>query len=325
MAWIAALVVWLAAGARVGRMVVRPATTVRICMVLAMVCTAAAQTVAIDDVAATLGRDNAAAALAMCWAGGAGASMVIAIRAWPTLLRRWYRTCAVVIAVSTAGAMAGSLLNPVAGWCAVLPAFAAVIAAGVRVIARTPIGRAVALYCLGAVAPLSIAIAVILGAEPNRGVLTVGALIMSIGAVSVLIETWIRARILLYRIKDLHHALLRRFPELRDSDRSRAPTVLQASDHVSDVMDGLYLQVGAGQFDDGVAAPNDPVDRAARIARTVHDPLAHPILGAHWIVPPPDWSPPQWVALIARAHRSTSTAALDDATSPDSATDTTAR
>lgn len=303
MGWIAALVVWLAAGARVGRVIVRPATTVRICMVLAMVCIAAAQTVAIDDVTDVLGQNDAATVSAMCWAGGAGASMVIAIRAWPSILRRWYRTFTIVIAVTTGAAIAGSLWTPMAGWCAVLIAGVAVIWAGVQVVARTPIGRAVALYCLGAVGPLLTSAAMLLGAKPDRGVLTVGALVMSFGAVSVLIETWIRARILLYRVKRLHHTLIRRFPELHDSTRSRAPTVLLASDHVSDIMDALYLQVGAGQFDDNAVVPIDPVDRAAQIARTVDDPLAHPILGAHWIVPPPDCSPAQWVSLIAHAHR----------------------
>lgn len=300
MDWLAALLVWLAVGARVGRVIVRSATTVRISIVFAVCFLAAAQTVGIDDVARTIDRRwDAAAVIAMCWAGFSAASAVIATHAWPNLRPRPRRTTTAVISAVTVASIAGSAFTPIVGWIFVVAALLFVVITGVRVCDWTPLGGAVGLYSLGACAPAAVAITVLFGAQPNRILLTVGALTISLGAVWVLLGTWIRARILLYRIKNLHRTLTGRFPEVVDRSRSRAPTVLRASDHVSETMDALYLQVGAGQLDDDTEPPENPVERAARLAHMVRDPLADPVLGTHWIASPPHMSLAQWVTLIA--------------------------
>lgn len=300
MDWLAALLVWLAVGARVGRVIVRSANTVRTSIVIAVCFLAAAETAGIDDVARTIDRSwDAATVIAICWAGFAAASAVIALHAWPNLQPHLRWTTTAVVSAGTVAAIASAAITPTVGWGFVLAAVAFVLVTGVRVCDWTPLGRAVGLYCLGACAPAAVAIAVLFGNQPSSSVLTIGALLISLGAVWVLFGTWIRARILLYRIKNLHRTLTRRFPEVVDSTRSRAPTVLLASDHVSETMDALYLQVGAGQLDDNAEPPENPVARAARVAHLVRDPLANPVLGTHWIAAPPHMSLAQWVTLIA--------------------------
>ncbi|MFE7718598.1 hypothetical protein ACFU44_06100, partial [Nocardia rhizosphaerihabitans] len=49
--WLTALLVWVAAGARVGRVLVKPATTARVAIVVAVAAVALAATVAIPDIA----------------------------------------------------------------------------------------------------------------------------------------------------------------------------------------------------------------------------------------------------------------------------------
>nr|WP_296765436.1 hypothetical protein [Rhodococcus sp. (in: high G+C Gram-positive bacteria)] len=300
MDWIAALLVWFAAGARVGRVVVRNANTVRVAIVVAVCFLAAAHTVGIDDVARSLDRlGDANSALAVCWTGFSAASAVVAIHAWPSIPTGRHRVVTAFVAALGIAAMVGSLLSPTVGWVFVLVSLPVVVFTGARVLDRTPVGHAVGLYCLGACFTIAVAVTVLFGASPNRTVLTVGTLTTALGAVWVLLGTWLRARVLLFRIKDLHRTLVRRFPEVIDDSRSGAPTVLRAADHVSDTMDALYLLVGAGQYDDDPIPPESPSTRAALLARTVRDPLAHPVLGTGWVVAPEDMSLAQWVTLVA--------------------------
>ncbi|SLH97534.1 Uncharacterised protein [Mycobacteroides abscessus subsp. abscessus] len=49
--WLTALLVWVAAGARVGRVLVKPATTARVAIVVAVAAAAAAATLAVPEIA----------------------------------------------------------------------------------------------------------------------------------------------------------------------------------------------------------------------------------------------------------------------------------
>lgn len=300
MDWVAALLVWLAVGARVGRVVVRSANTVRVSIVLAVGFLAVGQTLLVDDVARLLTPYvDVPTVIGMCWIGVAATSAVITLTARPMLgAARERRSIAAVVFFAVASGIA-SAVWPTAAWVFVLLMFPLLIVTGLGMVDRTPLGRAVALFCVGTCAPAFVAVSVVFGSAPRHSVLTAGALLMAAAAVWVLVTSWVRARILLWRIRNLHRTLTRRFPEVVDDKRSGAPTVLRASDHVSEIMDALYLQVGAGQFDDGAPVPVESGARAVRVARTVRDPLADPVMGGHWIAVPRDVSLARWVTMIA--------------------------
>ncbi|MGF0312063.1 hypothetical protein CH251_13095 [Rhodococcus sp. 06-462-5] len=300
MDWLAALLVWIAVGARIGRAVVRSASTVRVSIVLAVGFLALAQTLLVDDVARLLEPYvDVPIVIGLCWIGVAAASAAITLTTRPTLdavQRR--RAIAAVVCTGVAAGIA-SVAFPTVAWTFVLLTLPLIIVTGVGMVDRTPLGRAVALFCIGFCAPGFVAVSVVFGSTPRHSILTAGALLMAAAAVWVLATSWVRARILLWRINNLHRTLTRRFPEVLGEKRSGAPTVLRASDHVSEIMDALYLQVGAGQFDDGVAAPADSGARAGRVAQTVRDPLSDPIMGGHWIAVPSGVSLARWVTMIA--------------------------
>ncbi|MFC9438433.1 hypothetical protein ACFTVM_31835, partial [Nocardia sp. NPDC057030] len=52
--WLTALLVWMAAGARVGRVLVKPATTARVAIVVAVAAVALAATVAVPEIAVAI-------------------------------------------------------------------------------------------------------------------------------------------------------------------------------------------------------------------------------------------------------------------------------
>ena len=112
-AWLVALLVWAAAGARVGRVLVRPATTIRMAIVVAVIAVAGAVTVAIPDVARALdeavsgdlgvnGASLSATLGTSLWACFAGAVTAIAICAWPVASQRNLRQLAVATYIATA-------------------------------------------------------------------------------------------------------------------------------------------------------------------------------------------------------------------------------
>ena len=93
-------------------------------------------------------------------------------------------------------------------------------------------------------------VAVITGAGRGLG----AALAISLGSVWLLVAVWVRARVLLRRVRRLHTTLVKRFPEVVVEDQTHTTTVLRASDHVAHIMDALYLQAGGG-IDTQAATP----------------------------------------------------------------------
>ncbi|MET7768051.1 hypothetical protein [Nocardia sp. NPDC005366] len=94
--WLTALLVWGAAGARVGRVLVKPATTARVAIVVAVASVALATTVAVPEIAlaidnplprgvhAGLLSDGIAVA---AWQLFAVATSVVVAAAWPVVSR----------------------------------------------------------------------------------------------------------------------------------------------------------------------------------------------------------------------------------------------
>lgn len=132
---------------------------------------------------------------------------------------------------------------------------------------------------------------------------TVAAVIVSVGTVWVLVETWFRARQDLRRMNTLHSVLVSRFPEVVEGDGKGSTTVLRASDAVAHVMDALYLQAGAGMLDtDEQDLPESTAERARILARWIDDPVASDVLDTEWIAPPQGMSPRRWVLDLADAY-----------------------
>lgn len=158
--WFTALLVWLAAGARVGRVVVRPATTVRMAVVLAVTAVALAATVAIPEVADTLdslrpagvgaGTQLSAALAVAAWQCFATATSVVAFAAWPVASRRSLRNAALGIYLTgLLFAIWVFLGSAIPAWAMVAAGATFVVITGVRNLDWTPLGRGIALYVLG--------------------------------------------------------------------------------------------------------------------------------------------------------------------------------
>lgn len=95
--WLTALLVWMAAGARVGRVPVKPATTARVAIVVAVVAVAAAATVSIPEVGLALdnllphgihGTMFGDRMTVAAWLLFTDATSVVAAAAWPVVSRR---------------------------------------------------------------------------------------------------------------------------------------------------------------------------------------------------------------------------------------------
>ena len=320
--WLTALAVWIAAGARVGRVLVRPATTIRLAIVVAVAAVAAAVTVAIPDVAVTvdrlperLGRDGHTPSdlleLAF-WVVFTTATSVIAAAAWPIASRKSLRQTAVVIYALGGVVIALSwFLLPLIGWIVIAVGTAVVVVTGIRNVDWTPLGRGIAIFTVGATIVTVLAairvVAEVRGDDTNDTLgpdwlLSIAALAISLGSVWILVDVWVRARVLLRRVRRLHTTLVKRFPEVVVEDQTHTTTVLRASDHVAHIMDALYLQAGGGiDTQAATPAPEDRTARARAVAAWVHDPIATDVLDTDWIAPPAGFSARRWVGEIARA------------------------
>ena len=322
--WLTALVVWLAAGARVGRVVVRPATTVRTAIVLAVSAVAIASTLAIPDVAGTVdtllpggvggGAQLSAAGAAAAWLGFAIATSVVAFAAWPIASRRSLRNTAVrTYSVGLLVGISVFVWSAVPAWCLVVLGSVFVVVTGVRNLDWTPLGRGIALYVLGTALVASLALLQLYREVTEHdgvaqrttpaSVWSVASVFIAVGAVWIVVEVWIRSRLLLRRVTRLHADLVRRFPEVLAEDPKHTTTVLQASDRVAQIMDALYLQSGGGVATGELRTPpRSVVERAAGVARWARDPLTDLTVDARWIAPPDGMSARRWVAEIARAY-----------------------
>ncbi len=324
--WLTALAVWVAAGARVGRVLVRPATTVRVAIVVAVMAVALAATVAIPGVADTIdgvmpdglhdGAMPAAHIGISLWVFFIAATSVIAAAAWPMTSRTSLRLTGIAIYV-TGGVLVALtlLLSARIGWFAIAIGSAFIVVTAARNLDWTPLGRGIALFGAGVVL-----VGVLAGSHaldeqgtdaattqrPSPGWAFSGAsLLISLGVVLILIEVWVRARVLLVRVRSLHRLLTDRFPEVAADDLKNVTTVLKSSDQVAHIMDALYLQAGGMRSPNtspSSAPPEDGTARAHAVAMWAHDPFADKQLDSRWIAPPAGMSTRRWVRAIATAY-----------------------
>ncbi|WP_067858667.1 hypothetical protein [Nocardia shimofusensis] len=322
--WLTALLVWVAVGARVGRVLVRPATTPRVAIVIAVAAVGTAATVTAPEIALAL--DNlrpeglptgslSAGAHLSAWIAFATATSVVAAAAWPVVSRRNLRQIALVIYGVGVLAMLGALVSSfTAGWVVLALACAFIVLTGVRNLDWTALGRGIAIYAAG-----SAVVGVLASLQAWRSwtgaesmgpgqeqwawqVWSAAAALISLGAVWIVVELWARAKQTLRETRALHRTMLERFPEVIAHERPSSSTQLRASDQVAQIMDALYLQSGSGI--ELVAAGRPPADvpmRAERVARWARNPLGEIVVDARWIAPPEGISPRGWVRTIARA------------------------
>ncbi|WP_024800828.1 hypothetical protein [Nocardia sp. BMG51109] len=322
--WLTALLVWMAAGARVGRVLVKPATTARVAIVVAVAAVAAAATVTIPEVAVALdhllpngirGQMFADRLHVAAWLLFTVATSVVAAAAWPIVSRTNLRQIAAFIyaagVVSIAVTLAWSTLF---GWAVTLLGCLFIAITGLRNLDWTALGRGIALYTAGTilVGVLSVLSIRRLAMDyPPAGpghagwfwpAWQVASLLVAVGAVWIVIELWARARLLLRQIRPLHRTMTGRFPEVVAKDQTGSTTQLKASDQVAQIMDALYLLSGGGiELVDAGRPTGSITERADLVARWARNPLGDVVIDARWIAPPEGLSPRGWVQAIARA------------------------
>ncbi|WP_330251887.1 hypothetical protein OG874_38140 [Nocardia sp. NBC_00565] len=323
--WLTAMLVWVAAGARVGRVLVKPATTARVAIVVAVAAVAVAATVAVPEIALAI--DNlhprglhsgllSDGVLTSAWILFAIATSVVASAAWPVVSRRNLRQIAFVIYGIGLVAVAANLFwSTTFGGIVVALGCVFIVITGVRNLDWTTLGRGIAIYTAGTALVAVLAILEIRPAiadapvtkpgEPDWGwpAWEVAGLLIAFGAVWIVVELWVRARMLLRQIKLLHRIMIGRFPEVVAHEQAGTATQLKASDQVAQIMDALYLQSGGGV--ELVAAGPPPPSvavRADRVAQWARNPLGDVVVDARWIAPPEGISPRGWVQAIARAY-----------------------
>ncbi|MFC8046221.1 hypothetical protein [Nocardia sp. NPDC057353] len=323
--WITAVLIWIAAGARVGRVLVKPATTARVAIVLAVAAVATAVTTAVPEIGLAL--DHAlpgglpsgllsTGVQTAAWIGFATATSVVASAAWPVVSRgNLRRIAAGIYGVGTAAAAVTLAWSTTFGSAFVVLGCALVVVTGLRNLDWTALGRGIALYTAGtalvgllAAADIRAAIAgerarAAGAALPFAPAWALAALLIGLGAVWIVVELWLRARLLMRRTHALHSLLVRRFPQVIAHEQAAWSTQLRASDQITQIMDALYLQAGGGARFAAGDPPAQVPERAAAVARWARDPRGVDWVDARWIAPPPGISPRGWVQAIARAFQ----------------------
>ncbi|RJO78676.1 hypothetical protein D5S18_03760 [Nocardia panacis] len=337
--WLTALLVWMAAGARVGRVLVKPATTARTAIVVAVAAVAVACTVAVPEIAVAVdnllprGVHNAYLSYGVvvsAWIVFAAATSVVAAAAWPVVSRLNLGRIALVI--YTAGLLAVAVTlgwSTTFGWVMVLFGCAFIVVTGLRNLDWTALGRGIAIYTsgtalVGVLAALQVRQAMVRAPRPRHGepfwawpAYEIAALLIAFGAVWIVVELWVRARILLRRISVLHGTLVGRFPEVVAHDETGTSSQLRASDRVAHIMDALYLQSGGGVVIAAAGTPPRAVAaRAQAVARWARNPLGDVVVDARWIAPPEGISPRGWVQAIALAFDAQTSAQTSTADAP---------
>ncbi|MCP2291934.1 hypothetical protein [Nocardia amikacinitolerans] len=336
--WLTAMLVWVAAGARVGRVLVKPATTARVAIVVAVAAVALGATVAVPEIALAI--DNlrphglrsgllSDGVVVSAWLAFVTATSVVAAAAWPVVSRRNLRQIAIVIYAAGATAVAVALaLSYTVGWVLVVLGAIFIVVTGLRNLDWTTLGRGIAIYTagtalVGVLAALRVQRALAdepraPAGEPTWGwpAWEIAALLIAFGAVWIVVELWVRARVLLRRIRPLHRLMVGRFPEVVAHDQTGTSTQLRASDQVAQIMDAFYLQSGGGvELVAAGAPPSAVAERADRVAQWARNPLGDIVIDARWIAPPEGVSPRGWVQAIARAFESTAGAHAERSTS----------
>ena len=322
--WLVALAVWIAAGGRVGRVLVRPATTVRVAIVAAVASVALAVTIGIPEVADSVDRllPNGVRAgerlvpllIIALWVSFTAATAVVAAAAWPITSRENLRRVATAIyGLGAVFALITIFWSAKIGWAAIAVGCAVIVVTALRNFDWTPLGRGVGIFSLGT-AVVGVLACVHLRElleesksatrpTPSWAWLT-ASLLISVGAVWILVEMWVRARLLMRQVKVLHNALTTRFPEVTQDDSGNTTTVLRASDQVAHVMDALNLLAGGGgaALKSAAAPPSGRAERARAVAIWVRDPVNSAPLDTRWIAPPDGTSTRRWVSTIAQAY-----------------------
>lgn len=328
-AWIVALLVWIAAGARVGRVLVRPATVVRMAIVVAVAAVAGAATVAIPDVAQALdelvsgetGANGASLSATLgvsLWVCAGGAVMVIAIAAWPIASRQLRPVAVATYATTAILVLVTGIWSVTAGWVVVALCGGFTVITGVRNLVWSPLGRGIAIFTAATAFVTALAILQVLDPpsyQPGEAPFatpswawSVSAVAVAVAAIWILVEVWIRSRLLLRRTKSLHRSLTDRFPEVVMTDGyRRTTTVLRAADQVAHIMDAMYLQSGGGvETTLTTPPPESSRERAVVVARWARDPVTSEPLDAAWVAPPSGMSARRWVVAVARAYSAAS-------------------
>ncbi|AFT98533.1 hypothetical protein [Nocardia brasiliensis] len=327
--WLTALLVWMAAGARVGRVLVKPATTARVAIVIAVAAVALAATVAVPEIAVAI--DNllpggvhagwlSDGVVVSAWIAFVTATSVVASAAWPVVSRRNLRQVALVIYSLGLFAVAATIAwSFTFGWEVVAFGAVFIVITGLRNLDWTTLGRGIAIYTTGTAVVAVLAALQVRRAFNDTPRVAPGnptwawpaweaaSLLIAFGAVWIVVELWVRARVLLRQIRLLHKIMVGRFPEVVAHDQTGTSTQLRASDQVAQIMDALYLQSGGGVVLAAVAPPPRSIaERAGTVAEWARNPLGDVAIDARWIAPPEGISPRGWVQAIARAYDATS-------------------
>lgn len=313
MLWLAAAAVWGAVGARIGRVLVRQATRVRVAIAVSVVTVALNTMLCMPDVAGTF--DQIAGSTEprsqfseMLWALFAAATLTISEAARPTLTKVRSRPGAwlfyFIAVVATAAGFGAGL--PV-GWALVVFAGVLGVFVGVRHVSWSVLGRGVAIYTAGVVGAALTALHVLVtGDLPEPGLMVVHNLLIALGSIWILLEAWLRSIVLLIRIRRLHAMLTERFPEVLAEDPGHKTTVLRASDHVAHIMDAIYVQSahlsGLNTGSQPVVPPMNPRERARCVSIWLVDPAQQPAVDLEWIAPPGGMSARRWVVMLANEY-----------------------
>ncbi|NLG56477.1 MAG: hypothetical protein GX542_12665, partial [Rhodococcus sp.] len=249
----------------------------------------------------------------LAWLAAAAASASGAVSVWPIVARSRMRvvtTCGYTLAALCGVLVIGGVDAPATVFQ--LVAFATVVVTGMRYVEWSPLGRGILLIVLGSLAVVITEVLSVFGTfgpRPMNGLTDIrphslAALLIAIGAIWVLAETWVRAHLFLRRTRALHQILVDRFPEVRDESGRAPTTILAASDVVAHVMDALYIQTGAGMFEqDASHLPEDPRERADYLMPWIADPLQAPMLGTDLARAPEGMSTKRWVGVLADSYQ----------------------
>ncbi|MCJ0904002.1 hypothetical protein [Rhodococcus sp. ARC_M6] len=321
-AWAIALVVWIAAGARLGRVVARAATPLRTAMVIVGFCVALMATVLVPgvwDIVERVAPDQhfSAMVVVVLWVFLSASSAVGAVSAWPVMTRSAMGGIAIVLyTVGLLVSIAVGFGYPVPALVFVIISLSLVISTGLRHVAWAPLGRGIALIVLGSTTLLIVVVVMLVEAIRGTnslesgvwtgagvGFVSAASLLIALGITWVLAETWVRARLDLMRLRRMHELLVKRFPEVVDADSAATTSVLRASDVIAQIMDAMYIQAGAGMFDvGGREPPRSIASHSGILAGWIEDPLGSDVLDTRWIAPPGGMSARRWLLVLARDH-----------------------
>ncbi|MCE5288554.1 MAG: hypothetical protein LLG14_04850 [Nocardiaceae bacterium] len=306
--WLAAAFVWCAVGARIGRVLVRQATPVRVAIAISVGTVALNTMLLMPDVAGTFDRVAGSEGLRqqvveVLWALFAASTLTISEAARPILPKNRLRTWIFYVVVLTVTGVGLAIDQPL-GWVSVFVAAVFAVVVGARHISWTVLGRAIGIYTAGVVgAAMSALYVIVNGYEPPAGLMALHNVLIATGSVGVLGEVWLRSLIVLIRIRRLHTVLTERFPDVLSEDHGHKTIVLRSSDHVAHIMDAIYLQsavlVDLGVVSRGVVPPRSARERARSVVRWLVDPSLAPNVDTEWIAPPAGMSARRWVVSLA--------------------------